>query len=68
MNTLLRSISIAALLAATAMLAASQPATAATAEELRRDAQAALNQLYAKNPGAKALGKEAVAIWYSPRS
>jgi lipid-binding SYLF domain-containing protein len=43
-----------------------QTATAATADELRRDGQAALNSLYAKNPGAKAVGKNAVAVLVFP--
>jgi lipid-binding SYLF domain-containing protein len=44
------------------------PATAiaASAAELTRDAQAALNNLYAKNPGAKSLGKSAVAVLVFP--
>ena len=45
MNTSLRLLAIAAALAATAALVLSQPVAAATAEELRRDSQAALNQL-----------------------
>jgi lipid-binding SYLF domain-containing protein len=56
--------SAAILLAATVAFAPS--VAAATAAELRRDAQAALNSLYAKNPGAKALGKDAVAILVFP--
>jgi lipid-binding SYLF domain-containing protein len=43
-----------------------QTAIAATADELRRDGQAALNSLYAKNPGAKAVGKNAVAVLVFP--
>ena len=43
-----------------------QTAIAATADELRRDGQAALNSLYAKNPGAKAIGKKAVAVLVFP--
>ncbi len=47
-------------------LALPPPVAAATAAELGRDSQAALNQLYAKNPGAKAIGKDAVAILVFP--
>jgi len=43
-----------------------QTAIAATADELRRDGQAALNSLYAKNPGAKGIGKNAVAVLVFP--
>jgi len=60
-----RSFAIAATLAATAVVVA-HPAAAATAAELNRDAQAALNSLYAKNPGAKAIAKDAVAILVFP--
>jgi lipid-binding SYLF domain-containing protein len=60
-----RSFAIVASLAATA-IAFAQPAAAATAAELTREAQAALNTLYAKNPGAKAIGKDAVAILVFP--
>lgn len=43
-----------------------QTAIAATADELRRDGQAALNSLYSKNPGAKGIGKNAVAVLVFP--
>ena len=43
-----------------------QTAIAGTADELRRDAQAALSNLYAKNPGAKAIEKNAVAVLVFP--
>ena len=66
MRTSLPSLAIAAALAAAAILAVPQPAAAATAAELQRDAQNALNSLYAKNPGAKAIGKDAVAILVFP--
>jgi lipid-binding SYLF domain-containing protein len=55
---------VATFLAAT--LIPVQAAIAATADELRRDGQAALNSLYAKNPGAKAVGKNAVAVLVFP--
>lgn len=61
----LRSFAIVVSLAATA-IACAQPAAAATAAQVIRDAQAALNSLYAKNPGAKAIGKDAVAILVFP--
>jgi lipid-binding SYLF domain-containing protein len=56
----------AALWAVAAALVLPQPVAAASAAELNRDAQAALNALYAKNPGAKAIGKDAVAILVFP--
>jgi len=62
----LRSLAIAAMLAATATLVPVQPVAAETAAELRRDAQNALNSLYAKNPGAKAIGKDAIAVLVFP--
>jgi lipid-binding SYLF domain-containing protein len=49
-----------------ACIAVTPPAPAATAAELTREAQAALNSLYAKNAGAKAIGKDAVAILVFP--
>ena len=61
-----RSFAIAATLGAAASIVLAQPAAAATAAELTRDAQAALNSLYAKNPGAKAIGKNAVAVLVFP--
>ena len=61
----IRSLAIASLAAAAAIVIA-QPAAAATAAELRRDAQNALNSLYAKNAGAKAIGKDAVAVLVFP--
>jgi lipid-binding SYLF domain-containing protein len=66
MNILIRSLATIAALAAAATLALPQPALAASAAELNRDAQKALNELYAKNPGAKAIGKDAVAILVFP--
>ena len=55
---------VATFLAAT--LIPVQTAIAETAEELHRDAHAALNSLYAKNPGAKEIGKKAVAVLVFP--
>ena len=39
---------------------------AQTADELHQEAHAALNNLYANNPGAKAIGKGAVAVLVFP--
>jgi lipid-binding SYLF domain-containing protein len=61
-----RSLAAMAALAAAAMLVLPQPVSAATAAELNREAQTALNSLYAKNPGAKAIGKDAVAVLVFP--
>ena len=61
-----RSFAIVATLGAAASIVLAQPAAAATAAELTRDAQAALNSLYAKNPGAKAIGKNAVGVLVFP--
>ncbi|MCC6608966.1 MAG: lipid-binding SYLF domain-containing protein [Burkholderiales bacterium] len=66
MTILLRSLSILLVLVATATLVVPQPAAAATAAELNREAQKALNALYAKNPGAKSIGKDAVAVLVFP--
>jgi len=66
MHALLRLFIVVAALAAAATFVLPQPAAAATAAELNRDAQAALNSLYAKNPGAKAIGKDAVAVLVFP--
>jgi lipid-binding SYLF domain-containing protein len=66
MKTLFRSLTLVAAFTAVAALAAPDPAAAATAAELNREAQAALNALYAKNPGAKSIGKEAVAVLVFP--
>ena len=66
MNSSLRSFAIVASLAAAATIALAPPAAAATAAALTRDAQAALNSLYAKNPGAKAIGKDAIAVLVFP--
>jgi lipid-binding SYLF domain-containing protein len=67
MKTLLRSIVMAATLAAAAALVAPQRVDAASAAELNRDAQKALNALYAKSPGAKKIGNDAVAILVFPQ-
>ncbi len=66
MKALLRSITVMWVLVAASTLVMPQSATAASADELKRDAQAALNSLYAGNAGAKKVGKEAVAILVFP--
>lgn len=66
MTALRLSLALAAAVAVAATLAFQRPASAASAAELNRDAQKALNALYAKNPGAKALGKDAVAVLVFP--
>ncbi|MGH6622467.1 MAG: twin-arginine translocation pathway signal protein, partial [Burkholderiaceae bacterium] len=50
-----------------ALALGSQAAVAATAAELSRDANAALQQLYATAPAAKALGGKAHAILVFPK-
>ena len=65
MKSLFRLLALVASFAV-ATIVVTPPAAAATAAELTRDAQAALNSLYAKNPGAKAIGKNAVAVLVFP--
>jgi lipid-binding SYLF domain-containing protein len=65
-KTLFRSLATIAAFAAAATLALPQPVSAATAAQLTRDAQKALNSLYAKNPGANAIGNDAVAVLVFP--
>jgi len=58
---------LGAMFLVTAALAGSaQPAFAATAQQIRRDASAALNRLYASTPSAKALGAQAKGILIFP--
>jgi lipid-binding SYLF domain-containing protein len=66
MKTLFRSLTLVAALTVAVALVAPHPAAAATAAELNREAQAALNSLYAKNPGAKKIGSESVAVLVFP--
>ena len=66
MKILFRSLATIAAFAAAVTLALPQPVAAASAAELTRDAQKALNALYAKNPGAKSIGQNAVAILVFP--
>jgi lipid-binding SYLF domain-containing protein len=66
MKTLFRSLTLVAAFTVAVALVAPHPAAAATAAELNREAQAALNSLYAKNPGAKKLGSESVAVLVFP--
>jgi len=64
----LRPLLMAALIAATApALIAPATAHAASATKIRRESDAALQQLYAKNPSAKLLGQHARAILIFPR-
>ena len=53
--------------AATLFLAPAAPAVAASAGELSRDANKALQGLYAKVPAAKAIGGKAVAVLVFPK-
>jgi lipid-binding SYLF domain-containing protein len=66
MKTFLRSLTLVAAFTAAVALVAPHPAAAASAAELNREAQAALNSLYAKNPGAKKIGSESVAVLVFP--
>jgi lipid-binding SYLF domain-containing protein len=66
MKTLFRSLTLVAAFTAAVALVAPHPAAAASAAELNREAQAALNSLYAKNPGAKKIGSESVAVLVFP--
>jgi lipid-binding SYLF domain-containing protein len=64
-----RTIAIAAVALLASVIAATSPppAAAASASELTRDAKRALEQLYAQNEGARALGKQAKAVLVFPR-
>jgi lipid-binding SYLF domain-containing protein len=55
------------MVAVTALSIGPDPANAAGASEISRDAQAALNNLYAKVPTAKAIGAKARAILVFPK-
>jgi len=67
MNRLVRSSTVAfAVLAAVATSGLPRSALAATAAELNRDAVAALNKLYAKQPSAKMLSRHAKGILVFP--
>ena len=57
---------LAALVVAAAAVMYATPSPAATAAELARDGQAALQKLYAKNPKAKELGAKSVGILVFP--
>jgi lipid-binding SYLF domain-containing protein len=54
------------LLAAASLAIAANPAEAASASQISRNASRALSKLYATHPGAAALGKRAVAILVFP--
>ena len=62
----MRQFAIVAALVAAAVSFLPQPVAAASGEALQRDAKAALNNLYAKNAGARALQKQAVAVLVFP--
>lgn len=63
-----RPLILAAILAAASpLLVAPSTACAASASAIRRDSDEALQQLYAKNPSAKLLGKHAKAILIFPK-
>lgn len=66
MNLIARRFALAAAMVVAAASFLPQPVAAATAGELQRDAQAALNKLYAKNAAARTLQKQAVAILVFP--
>ncbi|RZT93696.1 twin-arginine translocation pathway signal protein [Rivibacter subsaxonicus] len=66
MKLLLRCCSPALWLAACLALLAPLPAAAASAAELESEAKAALDRLYAQNPGARSLGKDAVGVLVFP--
>ena len=66
MRTLFHSLTLVAAFTVAVALVAPHPAAAATAAALIREAQAALNSLYARNPGAKKLGSESVAVLVFP--
>ena len=66
MSLVARQFAIATAMVVTAASFLPRPVAAATAGELQRDAQAALNSLYAKNAAARALQKQAVAILVFP--
>jgi lipid-binding SYLF domain-containing protein len=55
------------LLVTAALACSAQPAFAATAKQIRDDANAALNRLYASTPAAKVLGSQAKGILIFPR-
>lgn len=61
----LRSFTVVATFVAATLIPV-QPAIAETADELHQEAHAALNNLYAKSPGAKSIGKDAVAVLVFP--
>ena len=66
MNLIVRQLALVAALVAAAVSFLPQPVAAAGGEVLQRDAKAALNDLYAKNPAARGLQKQAVAILVFP--
>jgi lipid-binding SYLF domain-containing protein len=62
----LSSFTVAATFVVAALIPVQTAMAAETAEGLHQNGHAALNSLYAKNPGAKAIGKDAVAVLVFP--
>jgi lipid-binding SYLF domain-containing protein len=62
----LSSFTVVATFVVTTFIPVQSAIAAQTAEELHHEAHAALSNLYAKNPGAKAIGKDAVAVLVFP--
>src|SRR5688572_15823363 len=62
----LLSLGLALTVAAPLLATSSAPAVAATKAEISRDADAALQKLYATNPAAEALAKTAKAVLVFP--
>jgi lipid-binding SYLF domain-containing protein len=66
MNHFRLTIIFSAFVFALVVLFATNPAAAASAAEIDRDARKALGDLYAKSPAAKALGEKAIGILVFP--
>jgi lipid-binding SYLF domain-containing protein len=62
----LSSFTVVATFVVATLIPAQSAIAAETADELRQNAQASLDSLYAKNPGAQAIGKDAVAVLVFP--
>jgi lipid-binding SYLF domain-containing protein len=62
----LSSFTVAATFVVATLIPVQTAMAAETAEGLHQNGHAALNSLYAKNPGAKAIGKDAVAVLVFP--
>ena len=66
MPAFLHSLAIVTALATAVTFALPQHAVAASAAEITKESQTALNKLYANNPGAEKLGPKAVGILVFP--